>query len=88
MLATELTIFCLITFLFLIVGLIGGWELKSYLVTTTIPNINPLHPECFDTNGDIIRAEVLSISIHPGMYEDFQEEYGSLFDEDDDTTED
>lgn len=84
MLATELTIFCLITFLFLIVGLIGGWVVKSYLDSTRVPKINPLHPEFFDTNGDIIPDEVLSVSIHPGMYEDFQEEYGTLFDDDDD----
>lgn len=82
MLATDLTIFCLISFLFLCVGLIGGWVVKSYFDTTRIPKITPLHPEFFDANGNIIPNEVLSMSILPGMYEDFLEEYGPLFDED------
>ena len=88
MLATELTIFCLLSFLFLSVGMIGGWGLKSYLDTNRPIKINPLHPEFFDTEGDLIPDEVVAVSIHPGMYEDSVEEYGSLFDEDDEDDED
>ena len=84
MLATELTIFCLISVLFLLVGVIGGWAIKSYLDTTRPLKINPLHPEFFDSEGDLIPDEVVAVSIHPGMYEDFVEEYQSLFDEEDD----
>lgn len=84
MLATELTIFSLLSVLFLLVGIIGGWGLKNYLDTTRPIKINPLHPEFFDADGDLIPDEVVAVSIHPGMYEDFVEEYSSLFDEDDD----
>ena len=84
MLATEITIFCLLSFLFLCVGIIGGWGLKNYLDTTRPIKINPLHPEFFNSEGDIIPDEVVAVSIHPGMYEDFQDEYGSLFDDEND----
>ena len=84
MLATEITIFCLLSFRFLCVGIIGGWGLKNYLDTTRRIKINPLHPEFFDSEGDLIPDEVVAVSIHPGMYEDFQDEYGSLFEDEDD----
>lgn len=82
---------CLISILFLVVGIIGGWGIKSYLDTTRPIKINPLHPEFFDSKGDIIPDEVLALSIHPGVYEDFMGDYKSLFDdegEDDDDEED
>lgn len=88
MLATDLTIFCLLAVLFLFVGIIGGWGLKSYLDTTRPLKINPLHPEFFNEDGDIIPDEVVAVSIHPGMYEDFINEYGPLFEEDDTDDED
>lgn len=84
MLATELTIFGLLSFLFLCVGIIGGWGLKSFLESTRPIKINPLHPEFFDSDGDLIPDEVVAVSIHPGMYEDFQDEYNSLFEDDED----
>jgi hypothetical protein len=82
--AAELTIFCLLSVLFLFVGIIGGWVLKSFLDTTRPVKINPLHPEFFDDNGELIPDEVVAVSIHPGMYEDFMDEYGPLFNDDDD----
>ena len=36
-----------------------------------------------DVDGDLIPDEVFAVSIHPGMYDDFIEEYQSLFDYDD-----
>lgn len=83
MLSIELTIICLLSFLFLVVGFLCGWVIKNYLDTTRPIRINPLHPEFFDEDGDIIPDEVLAVSIHPKLYEDFIDEYGSLFDEDD-----
>lgn len=88
MLAAEIAIFCLMSFLFLFVGVIGGWGLKTYLDTTRPIKINPLHPEFFDNDGDLIPDEVVAVSIHPGMYEDFIEDYKPLFDEDDDDDDD
>lgn len=88
MLATEITIFCLLIILFLCVGVIGGWILKTYLDNTRRIKINPLHPEFFDEDGDVIPDEILALSIHPGVYENFIDEYGSLFDEDDDGEDD
>ena len=73
--------------LFLLVGVSLGWTIKSYLDNMMIPKAKPLHPEFFDSNGDLVPDEVLALTIHPGMYEDFNDEYKSLF-EDDDSDED
>lgn len=82
MLAIELTIICLLSLLFLFVGILSGWVIKNYLDTTRLLRINPLHPEFFDEDGDLIPDEVLAVSINPKLYEEFIDEYGSLFDED------
>ncbi len=60
MLASELTIFCLLSFLFLLVGLVIGWLTKSYLYESQIRQIYT-HPEMFDENGNIIPDEILAV---------------------------
>jgi hypothetical protein len=70
------------------VGIIGGWCVKSFLDTTRPVKINPLHPEFFDEDGELIPDEVVAVSIHPGMYDDFIEKYSSLFEDEDDEDED
>jgi len=88
MTAPELTLFCLVSFLFLCVGVVGGWGLKSYLDNMLPSRMGVLHQEFFDENGNVIADEVVSLRLESGFIEDFQEEYGSLFDEEDEDDDD
>lgn len=58
MLASELTLFSLMCFLFLFVGGIIGWIVKQHLYSTTQVYT---HPEMFDINGNIIPDEILAV---------------------------
>ena len=60
MLASELTLFGLLSFLFLIVGSMIGWMAKSHSYETQ-PRQIFVHPEMFDENGHLIPDEVLAI---------------------------
>jgi hypothetical protein len=57
MLASELTLFCLVSFMFLLVGGIIGWLTKQHVYTTQVYT----HPEMFDENGNIIPDEILAV---------------------------
>lgn len=81
--ATEITLFTLIGILFLLVGLVGGVIIKSYLDQIVSIKMGETHPEMFDENGKIIADEIVALKIEPGFYDEFEEEYGSLFEEDD-----
>jgi hypothetical protein len=88
MTAPELTLFCLVSFLFLCVGVVGGWGLKSYLDNMLPSRLGVLHQEFFDEDGNVIADEVVSLRLESGFLEEFQEEYRGLFDEDDDDDDD
>ena len=88
MAAPELTLFCLVSFLFLCVGVVGGWGLKSYLDDMLPAKLGTLHQVFFDENGNVIADEVVSLRIESGFIEEFQEDYRGLFDEDDDDDDD
>ncbi|MDW7641538.1 MAG: hypothetical protein SCG72_03945 [Nitrosarchaeum sp.] len=88
MTAPELTLFCLVSFLFLCVGVVGGWGIKSYLDKMIPAKLGILHQEFFDEDGNIIADEVVSLRIEPGFIEEFQEDYGGLFDDGDDDDDD
>jgi hypothetical protein len=60
MLASELTIFCLLTFLFLLVGGVIGWLTKSHLYENQVGRFYT-HPEMFDENGNLIPDEILAV---------------------------
>jgi hypothetical protein len=55
-----LTIFCLVTFLFLLVGGVIGWITKSHLYESQLRQIYT-HPEMFDENGNLIPDEILAV---------------------------
>ena len=76
MLAISLVFGSFLTVLFLIVGLIGGWTAREYMMNYR--EIPKLHPEFYDKNGNIIADEVLAISFNPDYFDD--EDY----DDDDD----
>lgn len=68
MLATSLVLGSFLTVLFLIVGLIGGWVAREYMMN--YQDRPKLHPEFFDEKGNVIPDEVLAISFHPDYFED------------------
>lgn len=81
--ATELTLFCLVSFLFLFVGFIMGWLIRENIVMGIQTNFSgPLHPEFFNEDGTINANEVVSLQIDPGFMSEFRDDYRSLFDED------
>ena len=59
MTAPELTLFCLVSFLFLCVGVVGGWGIKSYLDKMIPAKLGILHQEFFDEDGNIIEFYAL-----------------------------
>jgi hypothetical protein len=74
MLASELTLFGLVSFLFLIVGSMVGWLAKSHSYETQ-PRQIFVHPEMFDENGHLIPDEVLAIRFeNDSIIEDEDEE--------------
>lgn len=81
--STELTIFCLLSFLFLCVGFIIGWLIRENMIMFKPPNIGPLHPEFFNEDGTVNADQVVSLRIDPDFYSEFTSEYEDLFDEDD-----
>jgi hypothetical protein len=72
MLAAELTLFCLITILFLFVGGVIGWLTKSHIYESQIRQVYT-HPEMFDSNGNLIPDEILAVRFENG-YDDYDEE--------------
>jgi hypothetical protein len=63
----EITIFGLISFLFLIVGILIGWVVREYMMNYR--EIPKLHPEFYDSNGNIIPDEVLAVSFNPDYFD-------------------
>ncbi len=72
MLASELTIFTILTFLFLLVGGVIGWLTKSHLYESQVRQIYT-HPEMFDENGNLIPDEILAVRFETN-YDDDDEE--------------
>lgn len=81
MVAVNLVLGSFLIVLFFIVGLIGGWVAREYMMNYR--EIPKLHPEMYDEQGNIVADEVVSLKIEPGFYDEFMEEYEGLFDEDD-----
>jgi hypothetical protein len=54
------TIFCMVSFMFLLIGGIVGWLWKEHLVYNT-PQQVYMHPEMFDNNGNVIPDEILAV---------------------------
>lgn len=67
---TFTTLFCV---MFLFIGLIGGWIFKQYQFER-IYGIRNIHPEFFDTNGNLVPDEVLAVRFEEGYFDDEEEE--------------
>ena len=72
MLAVSLVFGSFLTVLFLIVGIIGGWVAREYMMN--YQDRPKLHPEFFDSKGNVIPDEVLAISFNPDYFEDYEDE--------------
>tara|TARA_B100000085_G_C18498559_1_gene494478 strand:+ start:1066 stop:1305 length:240 start_codon:yes stop_codon:yes gene_type:complete len=69
MLAVSLVFGSFVTLLFLVVGLIGGWTAREYMLNyQDRPNLN-LHPEFFDEHGNVIPDEVVSVRFEEGYFD-------------------
>lgn len=67
MLAVSLVLGSFLTILFLIVGIMAGWVAREYMMNyREIPRI---HPEMFDSNGQLIPDEVLAIRFEEGYFD-------------------
>ena len=60
MLAAEITIFSLVSFLFLLVGGVIGWLTKQHVYSTQQMQVYT-HPEMFDNNGNVIPDEIIAV---------------------------
>jgi hypothetical protein len=72
MLAVSLVLGSFLTVLFLIVGVVTGWVAREYMMNyREIPRI---HPEMFDSNGQLIPDEVLAIRFEEGFFDSSEED--------------
>lgn len=67
---TFTTLFCV---MFLMIGLIGGWIFKQYQIER-IYGVKNIHPEMFDTQGNIIPDEVLAVRFEQGFFDEDEDE--------------
>ena len=68
MLATSLVFGSFLVVMFFIVGIMGGWVAREYMMNYR--EIPKLHPEFYDDNGNIIQDEVVAISFNPDYFDD------------------
>ncbi len=69
---TDLVFSSLISVMFLLIGLIGGWILREYLLN--YQDSPRLHPEFFDQHGNVVPDEVVAVRFEEGLFEDSEEE--------------
>tara|TARA_R100000005_G_C4969069_1_gene182722 strand:+ start:528 stop:755 length:228 start_codon:yes stop_codon:yes gene_type:complete len=72
MLAASLVFGSFMTVLFMIVGVIGGWVAREYIMN--YHDAPRLHPEFFDDNGNVIPDEVLAVRFEEGYFDDNEED--------------
>jgi hypothetical protein len=68
MLAAELTIFGLLSFLFLCIGGVIGWLAKMHSYETQ-PQRIIMHPEMFDNQGNLVPDEILAVRFENGYFD-------------------
>ena len=69
---TDLVLSSLISVMFLLIGLMGGWILREYLLN--YQDSPRLHPEFFDQHGNVVPDEVVAVRFEEGLFEDSEEE--------------
>ena len=71
MLAASLVFGSFLTVLFLIVGLIGGWTAREYMMNYR--EVPRPHPEMFDQQGNLIPDEVIAFNVENYDYDTEEE---------------
>lgn len=66
---TFTSLFCLV---FLFIGIISGWIIKQYQFER-IYGIKNIHPEFFDSNGNIVPDEVYAFKFDENLFDDEDE---------------
>ena len=69
---TDLVLSTLISVMFLLIGLMGGWILREYMLN--YQDSPRLHPEFFDQHGNVVPDEVVSVRFEEGLFDDSEEE--------------
>ena len=69
---TDLVFSTLITVMFFLVGIIGGWNLREYLIN--YQDTPRLHPEFFDQHGNVVPDEVVSVRFEEGLFDDSEDD--------------
>jgi len=69
---TDLVLSSLISVMFLLIGLMGGWILREYLLN--YQDSPRLHPEFFDQHGNVVPDEVVAVRFEEGLLDDSEEE--------------
>jgi hypothetical protein len=67
MVATSLVIGSFLTVLFFIVGILGGWVAREYMMNYR--EIPRPHPEMFDSHGNLIPDEVIAFRFENENYD-------------------
>ena len=70
--ATDLVFSSLITIMFFLIGIIGGWNLREYLLN--YQDTPRLHPEFFDEHGNVVPDEVVSVRFEEGLFDHSEDE--------------
>ena len=58
MLAVSIVFAAFMFILFLIVGVIGGWVARDYMMN--YQEVEKIHPEMYDRNGNIVPDEIVA----------------------------
>ena len=58
MLAASIVFASFLLILFLIVGVIGGWVARDYMMN--YQEVEKIHPEMYDRNGNIVPDEIVA----------------------------
>jgi hypothetical protein len=70
MLAVSLVLSSFLTVLFLIVGVVTGWVAREYMMTHQEgPKHIAYHPEFYDTDGNFIDQEIISVRFEQEDYD-------------------
>ena len=69
---TDLVLSTLISVMFLLVGLMGGWILREYMLN--YQDSPRLHPEFFDQHCNVVPDEVVSVRFEEGLFDHLEDE--------------
>ena len=69
---TDLVLSSLISVMFLLIGLMGGWILREYMLN--YQDSPRLHPEFFDQHGNVVPDEVVSVRFEEGLFDHPEDE--------------